>query len=127
VCLWKNIRNDWGNFSNLVSFKVGERSHISFWHDVWCGAATLKSSLLELYSISCNKEALVSNYLDSSGTSTHWNPSFTRAVQDWELESLDSSINLLYSSKTHSGEADRMLWTPANNHGFKRKSHYKSL
>jgi hypothetical protein len=28
VCLLRNIRNGWGNFSNFVSFKVGDGSRI---------------------------------------------------------------------------------------------------
>lgn len=82
VALWsvpleeKNIRNGWGSFSNLVSFKVVDGSCIYFWHDVWCGVATLKSYFPELYSIARDKEAFVLGYLDSLGTSIHWNPSF---------------------------------------------------
>jgi hypothetical protein len=67
-------------------------------HEVWCKEATFQSLFLELYySIARDKEALVSDYSDSSGTYTHWNSSFIRAIQDWELESLDSFLNLLYS------------------------------
>jgi hypothetical protein len=65
VCLWRNIRNGWGNFSNFVSFKDGDGSYISFWHDIWCIEAALKSAFPLLYSIARSKESLVSNYLDS--------------------------------------------------------------
>jgi hypothetical protein len=44
-----------------------------------------------------------------------------------ELESLDSFLNMLYSLKTHMGEATRMLWTLASNHSFNVKSYYKTL
>jgi hypothetical protein len=69
------------------------------------GAEKLLSSLhfLELYLIARDKEALVSDYLDSFGTSIPLESEFHRAVQDWELESLDSFLNLLYSLKTHLG------------------------
>jgi hypothetical protein len=108
VSLWRNIRNGWGSFSNLVSYKVGEGSHIRFWHDVWCGEGALKYSFSEIYTIAHNKETLVSNYWDLSSSPTHWNPSFIRAAHDWELESIDSFLNLLYSSNTHPGEVDNM-------------------
>jgi len=36
----------------------------------------------------------VSNYINYSETITHWNPSFHRAVLDWELESLVAFLNL---------------------------------
>jgi hypothetical protein len=48
-----------------------------------CGAEKQLSSPLfsELYSIARDKEALVSDYMDYSGTlMSHWNPSFFRAV-----------------------------------------------
>jgi hypothetical protein len=98
-----------GDFSNFVSFKVGDGARIRFWHDVWCEEAALKSSFLELYSITCDKEALVSDYLDSSGTYIHCNPSFIKAIQDWEQESLVSFLNLIFASKTHLRDADRIL------------------
>jgi hypothetical protein len=45
VCLWKNNRNNWGYFSNLVSFKVGDGSQSAF--GMTCGAKhSLKSSFL---------------------------------------------------------------------------------
>jgi hypothetical protein len=51
VSLWRYIRNGWGSFSNFLSYKVGDGSHISLWHDVWCGIEPLKHSFPELYSI----------------------------------------------------------------------------
>jgi hypothetical protein len=85
MSLWRNIRNGWGSFSNLLSYEVGDSSLISFWHDVWCEIEPLKLSFPELNSISRNKEASVSNYLDLSSSFIHWNPSFIRAAHDWEL------------------------------------------
>jgi len=71
VSLWRNIRNGWGSFSNFLSYKVGDGSHISFWHDVWFGIEPLKHSFSEHYSIARNKEAYVSNYLDLSSSFIH--------------------------------------------------------
>lgn len=84
-------------------------SCIRFWLHVLCGEAALKASFPDLYLIAQDKEALVSDYLDSSTISVHWNPMFTKAVQGWELESLNFLLNMLYSLRVHSGEADRML------------------
>jgi hypothetical protein len=42
-CFWKNIRNGWKYFSNLVSFKVGDGSGIHF--GMMCGAKQPPSSL----------------------------------------------------------------------------------
>ena len=98
-----------------------------FWHDLWCGEAFLKTLFLDLYSIVCDKDVMVSDYLVCLGNSFHWNMSFMRAVQDWELESLGSFLNLLYSSRTHPRDVDRMLWSPTSSHGFEVKNYYKIL
>lgn len=116
-----------GVFLQLVSFKVGDGTRIRFWHDLRCGKVALKYSYPKLYLIARNKEALVSDYLDSSNSYVHWNLSFIRAIQNWKPESLDSFLNLLYSSKTYQREVDRMLWTVASSHGFEVRSYYKTL
>jgi len=59
------------SFSNFLSYKVGDGSHIGFWHDLWCGIEPLNHSFPELYSIAQNKEAFVSNYLDLSSSYIH--------------------------------------------------------
>jgi hypothetical protein len=74
----------------LSPSRLGMGPRIHFWHDVWCGKAALKTIFPYLYLIAREKETVISDYLNSSKISFHWNPSFTRAVQDWELESLDS-------------------------------------
>jgi hypothetical protein len=102
VCVWRNIKNDWEYFSNFVSFKVGDGLHIRFWYDVWCGEAAIKFSFPELYSIARDKEASVSDLLDSSYTYIHWNSSFIRHnwIGSWNL---DYFLNLLYSLKPNWG------------------------
>jgi hypothetical protein len=45
---------------------------------MWSEVATSQRG----YSIAQDKETLVSDYLDSSGNSIPWNPSFTKAFQD---------------------------------------------
>jgi hypothetical protein len=56
-----------------------------------------------------------------------YNPSFLRAVQDWELEFLVLFLDLSYSSKTNLNETNKMLWSPARNHRFEVKSFYYTL
>lgn len=99
----------------------------SFLAYVQCVKMTLKLSFPELYPIAYNKDALVSDYLGSSDNYIHWNWRFIKAVQDWEFESLHLFLNLLYSSKTHPRELDKILWTPTCNKGFEVKRYYISL
>jgi hypothetical protein len=74
-----------------------------------------------------DKEALVSDYMDSSETYVHWNLSFLWAVQDRELEPLLAFLNVLYSLKIHPRETNKMLWSPARNHRFEVKGYYDTL
>jgi len=64
VSLWRNIRKNWGAFSNFVPYKVGDGFRI------WCGERALKSSFPEFYSVALKKEALVSDYMDLSSPYT---------------------------------------------------------
>jgi hypothetical protein len=43
----------------------------------------------------------------------HWEVNFTRLVQDWELESISSFLELLYSVKIKRYEEDKMCWKPS--------------
>lgn len=61
--------------------------------------------------------------MDLSNPYTLWNPSFIRVANDWEIESLNSFLTLLFSVNPHSGEVDGMVWTPSH-HGFVVKSYY---
>jgi hypothetical protein len=85
VSLWRNIRKNWGVFSNFASYKVGDGFPIHFWDDIWCGERALKSSFPKFYSLARDKEALVSDYMDLSSPHIIWNPSFIKAAQDWEI------------------------------------------
>ena len=42
-----------------MRFEVGNGSHVSFWHDVWCGEMPLKNVFPALFTIACAKEARV--------------------------------------------------------------------
>jgi hypothetical protein len=55
------------------------------------------------------------------------NRSLLVAVQDWELESLVTFLDLLYSSKTSLSETNKMLWSLARNHRYEVKSFYNTL
>jgi hypothetical protein len=55
VGVWKFIRRGWKTFSKFVKYVVGEKSKVSFWHDVWCGNQQLKISYPDLFSIARSK------------------------------------------------------------------------
>uniref|UniRef100_A0A2N9FU80 Reverse transcriptase domain-containing protein n=1 Tax=Fagus sylvatica TaxID=28930 RepID=A0A2N9FU80_FAGSY len=126
VGLWKFIQSRWVKFSKLVTFEVGDGSLIRFWDDVWCGEEPLKLAYPELYRITYVKDGQVADYVHCRGHDVHWEVTFTRSAQDWELESI-SSLELLYSVKIQSSEKDKMCWKPARSKGFQVKSFYTHL
>ena len=127
VGLWKFIRARWDNFYKLLMFEVGAGSLIQFWDDVWCIEQPLKLAYPELYRIACNKEAVVADFVHFRGDSVYWEVNFTRLVQDWELESVSSFLEVLYSAKINRYEQDKMCCQPSPSNGFQVKSFYKHL
>jgi hypothetical protein len=86
VGVWKHIRRGWEKFRNFVRFDVGNGSHISFWHDWWCGDRPLKQCFLALFSIVRNKDARVVDNLAVHNGVIQWDVLFTRQIQDWEMD-----------------------------------------
>jgi hypothetical protein len=91
-----------------VTFEVGDGSLIRFWDDVWCTEEPLKLAYPELYRIACVKDAPVSDFVQFWGNAVHWEVTFTRLAQDWELESISSFLDLLYSITIKNSEKDKM-------------------
>jgi hypothetical protein len=52
-----------GDFSSHIRFEVGVGSKIRFWHEPWCGDKALKEAFLDLYGITCVKDASVVAHL----------------------------------------------------------------
>ena len=57
-----------------------------------------------------NKEASVAELISFSLDSYHWNIIFTSLGQDWELESIASFMDLLYSGAWKGDRADKLCW-----------------
>ena len=95
VCLWKRIRKG-DTFYHFVNFKAGDDSSIKFWRDPWCGGLPLKDNFPELYGFACNSDASVADLLSLLVDSYHWNVSFVKPAQDWELELVVSFMDLIY-------------------------------
>ena len=70
--------------------------HIRFWDDVWFVEEPLNEVFLELYRIAWVKDAAVADYIQFHGESMHWEVNFIRQVQDWEVASISSFLELLY-------------------------------
>ncbi len=98
VSLWKNIRKEWDRFTGFLTFEVGDGCLVHFWNSVWCGSQPLKEAYLKLFRLARNKDTLVADHMQYRNDTVHWVLDFIRPVQDWELESMSSSLDLLYST-----------------------------
>jgi hypothetical protein len=127
VGLWKGIRKGWDRFSHSISFSVGNGARVQFWSDVWCGDSTLKGAFPDLFSIAADKEAAVADYLMIRNGNIHWEVTFERNLQDWEIESLTSFLDRIYSASINDSGIDQMCWQQDDKLGFTVKSYYKCL
>ena len=68
VSVWKSIRSGWLEFSKFLRFDVDDGTRVKFWKHEWCKNCSLKVAFRELYSISRNKESLVSEVSSLMGS-----------------------------------------------------------
>jgi hypothetical protein len=61
------------------------------------------------------------------GTSFHWNVSFTRLVQDWELESVADFMDVIYLVIPTQEAIDTICWKLTSQKVFSVNSYYKHL
>uniref|UniRef100_A0A2N9HXJ9 Reverse transcriptase domain-containing protein n=1 Tax=Fagus sylvatica TaxID=28930 RepID=A0A2N9HXJ9_FAGSY len=122
--LW---RAGWDVFSQHTSYKVGDGSRIRFWHDIWCGDSPLRHQFPILFQLARAPESRVSDIYHFQGSTISWDIEFTRSVQDWELEMVDSFMSLLYSQIIRPGVVDSLCWTPSCRGLFEVRSFYTTL
>jgi hypothetical protein len=114
-------------FARHLHFEVGDGSKTKFWDDVWCGSCSLKHAFPDLYRIARNKDAAVGDLPQFQNGAVTWLIDFIRHVQDWELESVNSLLELLYSSSAKGCEEYRMCWRGGCKDGFQVKAYYRDI
>ena len=127
VSVWKFIRRGWDNFFQHCAFVVGDGKRVKFWHDCWCGDMPLKGAFPELFVISGDREASVDDIMSFPNGILHWDIRFSRNVHDWELESLSSFMELIYSIPLKGEGDDKLGWRHKPNKGFSVKEFYRCL
>ena len=127
VSLWKTIYRGWPSFSKYLFFLVGDGTQVRFWHDRWCGDTPLKEAYPELFSIALERNALVADLMSHANGMINWDVLFTRSVQDWELESISSFMDLLYSTPIQGAREDKLIWGNPDSKALTVKQYYRSL
>ena len=61
---WKAISSLYGEFYQMVSYKVGNGNKMRFWEDIWWGKNMLEELFPSLFRFSSFKSRPISNILD---------------------------------------------------------------
>ena len=125
--LLEAVRSGWLTFSKLLQYDVGDGTRVKFWKHVWCGDCTLKDTFLDLYCLSRARDSLVAKVMCWSGGMIHWNFYFRRSPQDWEEESFDRFMDIVYSWKVWRVGPDKVCWKPARSRYFEVRGFHLSF
>jgi hypothetical protein len=73
----------------------------------------LKETFPELFCLARNRDALVADLMIAHNDVVHWDINFIRLVHDWEVDSISSFFNVLYSIRMGQGGDDKLCWIPS--------------
>ncbi|KAK2360932.1 hypothetical protein QL285_086149 [Trifolium repens] len=90
-----NNNEDW--CSEVMVKKVGNGGDTRFWLDKWFGGGALAQSFPRLYSISCQKDNLISQMGGWINEEWVWNLKWRRHLFVWEEELCSNLLNILGS------------------------------
>jgi hypothetical protein len=86
-----------------------------------------KTIFSDLYCIARDKEAFVAAHMQLHNDSNHWEVNFTRATHDWELESISTFFDLLYSAKVLGQGEDKICWKAGTTKDYEVRLYYQTL
>ena len=112
-----------------ILFLVGNGRRVRFWRDRWYGDSPLCVSFPSLFALSVDKEAWVADIWDSLAEEGWggWNPYFSRAFNDWEVEAAKRFLEWLHGKRVQGDVDDMVLWTETKSGNFLVKSLYLVL
>ncbi|RVW17454.1 Transposon TX1 uncharacterized 149 kDa protein [Vitis vinifera] len=105
--LWKGIRMDWELVGDRMLFIVGNWWRVRFWRDRWCRESSLCVSFPSLFAFTVDKEAWVADFWDLLAEGG-WNPCFSRAFNDWEVEEAERFLERLHGKRVLEDVDDNM-------------------
>ena len=112
-----------------ISFSVDNGQRVRFWRDRWCGDSPLSVSFPTLFDLAIDKEAWVMDFWDPlvEGGWGGWNPCFSRSLNDWEVDEVESFLRRLHGKKVCDDVEDVEFWTETKSERFSVKSLYNAL
>ncbi|CAJ2675195.1 unnamed protein product [Trifolium pratense] len=109
-----------------ISRKVGNGETTSFWLDKWVGNSTLASLFPRLFSISIDKQSMVSDLGECVNGAWQWNLIWRRRIFEWEKELVEQLFQLLHTAVL-SENSDCWVWKPGEGGSFSVRSAYLVL
>ena len=79
---------------------------------MWCGDCTLKEAFPDIYCLSRARDSFVAEVMCWTSGRVHWNFQFCRSPQDWEEDSFDQFLAIVYSSKVRGLALTRFVGSP---------------
>ena len=127
--LWKGIRMDWDFVGSRISFLVGNGRRVRFWRDRWCGDSLLCVSFPSLFALIEDKKTWMADIWEPlvEGGWGGWNPCFSRSLNDWEVDEVESFLRRLHGKKVCDDVEDVVFWTETKSGKFSVKSLYNAL
>jgi hypothetical protein len=80
-----------------------------------------------LFFISEDRDAFVVVLISFRHGFVHWELNFSRKIQDWELDSMTSFLEVVYSATMTGHGVDNLCWKQRSKGGFAMKSFYRCL
>ena len=113
VGLWKGLRMEWDFVGSRISFLVGNGLRVRFWRDRWCGDSPLCVSFPSLIALIDDKAGWVVDIWDplAKGGWWGWNPCFSRAFNDWEVQEAETFLEWLHGKRVRRDVEDMVFWT----------------
>ncbi|RVW40194.1 Transposon TX1 uncharacterized 149 kDa protein [Vitis vinifera] len=126
---WRFANEREALWNQVIRGNVGNGRRVSFWRDRWCGDAPLCDSFPSIYALSIEKEAWVADVWDPlvQGGRGGWNPCFSRALNDWEVEEAELFLGCLHGKRVIGDVDDKVVWTETKSGIFSAKSLYLAL
>ncbi|GKV16244.1 hypothetical protein SLEP1_g26913 [Rubroshorea leprosula] len=99
-----------GWFKEGVVKKVGEGKDTLFWHEIWAGDKPLKEKYSRLFSLSRDKDAVITDMGSWNNKEWMWNWRWRRCLFAWETNLLQELLSLLQRIQLTEGEDDKWVW-----------------